>query len=184
MHIRGFGARMAMLTISKLAKGCGLSRSTLLYYESIGLLAAGVRTASGYRAYGPKDARRLEQICMYRDAGLKLEDIRAILDRPESDASPVLERRLSELNAEIERLHEHRRAILTLLHVKKSVWRRKMLTKDKLVSIMKAAGLTQTEMNKFHVEFERSAPQEHQEFLEYLKIPVEEIRTIREKSRA
>jgi hypothetical protein len=27
-----------MLTVSKLARHCGLSRSTLLYYESIGLL--------------------------------------------------------------------------------------------------------------------------------------------------
>ncbi len=172
-----------MLTVSKLARRCGLSRSTMLYYESIGLLKPAVRTAAGYRAYGEKDARRLEQICVYRGAGLKLEDIRAILDRPENEASPVLRRRLMELSAEIERLREHQRAILGLLRIKQSVWRKKMLTKDKLVSVMKASGLTEEAMDKFHVEFERSAPQEHQEFLEFLKISPEEIRTIREKSR-
>lgn len=58
-----------------------------------------------------------------------------------------------------------------------------MLTKDKLVSIMRAAGLTDEDMNKFHAEFERSAPAEHQEFLEFLKIPAGEIGEIREWSR-
>lgn len=172
-----------MLTVSKLARRCGLSRSTLLYYESIGLLKPAGRTAAGYRAYGDKDARRLEQICVYRDAGLKLEDIRAILDRPESDAATVLKRRLTELSAEMERLREHQRALLRMLRIKNSVWRKEMLTKDKLVSIMKASGLTEADMQKFHKEFERSAPQEHQEFLEFLKIPAAEVVTIRERSR-
>jgi MerR family transcriptional regulator, thiopeptide resistance regulator len=172
-----------MLSISQLARRCGLSRSTLLYYESIGLLKPAERTAARYRAYGEKDARRLEQICVYRDAGLKLDDILTILDRPDNDASSVLKRRLVELNAEMERLRGHQRAILRLLQVKNSVWRTQMVTKEKLVSIMKASGLTETDMQKFHAEFERSAPEEHQEFLEFLKIPPEEIRSIREQSR-
>jgi DNA-binding transcriptional MerR regulator len=172
-----------MLTISKLARRCGLSRSTLLYYESIGLLKPVSRTAARYRAYGEKDARRLEQICVYRDAGLKLDDIRTILDRPAHAAPPVLKRRLVELTAEIERLRSHRRAILRLLQIKASVWRKEMITKDKFVAVMKAAGLSQEDMHRFHVEFERSAPEEHQEFLEFLKIPKEEIGSIREWSR-
>jgi len=172
-----------MLTISKLAQRCGLSRTTLLYYESIGLLKPAPRTAAKYRAYGEKDVRRLEQICVYRDAGLKLEDIRAILDRPENDAGSVLKRRLVELNAEMERLRSHQRSILKLLNVKNSVWRTQMVTKEKLVSVMKASGMTEEDMQKFHAEFERSAPEEHQEFLEFLKIPKDEIQTIREWSR-
>jgi hypothetical protein len=58
-----------------------------------------------------------------------------------------------------------------------------MVTKDKLVSIMRASGLTEADMNRFHTEFEKSAPAEHQEFLEFLRIPADEIRTIREQSR-
>jgi len=172
-----------MLTVSNLARRCGLSRSTLLYYESIGLLKPALRTAAGYRAYGEKDLRRLEQICVYRDAGLKLDDIRTILDRPEHDAPPVLKRRLVELTAEIERLRGHQRAILRLLQIKASVWRKEMITKDKFVAVMKAAGLSPEDMHRFHVEFERSAPEEHQEFLEFLKIPKEEIGAIRKWSR-
>ena len=58
-----------------------------------------------------------------------------------------------------------------------------MLTKDKLVSIMRAAGLTEEDMHRFHREFEKAAPAEHQEFLEFLHIPAAEIVKIREWSR-
>jgi len=172
-----------MFTVSKLAKSCGLSRSTLLYYESVGLLKPAVRSAANYRAYGEKDLPRLQRICAYRDAGLKLDDIRRILDRPETDAASVLKRRLIELNAEIEALRDHQRAILSLLKSNQSLWRTKVITKDKLVSIMRASGLSEDDMQRFHIEFERNAPEEHQEFLEFLHIPAEEIRSIREWSR-
>ena len=172
-----------MLTVSKLARRCGLSRSTLLYYESIGLLKSTSRSAAGYRRYGENDLRRLEQVCAYRDAGLKLEDIRALLDRPEDDASSVLKRRLLELNAEIETLRNHQRAILKLLRHYDFRERTDMNTKEKWVSVMQAAGFTEADMRRWHVEFERSAPEEHQEFLEFLHIPKEEIGSIREWSR-
>jgi MerR family transcriptional regulator, thiopeptide resistance regulator len=170
-----------MLTVSRLARRFGLSRTTLLYYERAGLLKAAPRTSGNYRKYGEKDVLRLEQICTYRAAGLQIKDIRTILDRRESDAATVLRRRLVELNAEIERIRGHQRAILKLLQ--HSGLRTEAMTKEKWVSIMKAAGLTEDEMRRWHTEFERSAPEEHQEFLQYLQIPANEIRTIREKSR-
>ena len=52
-----------MYTIGKLAKKFDLSRSTLLYYDSIGLLKPSSRTESEYRQYSEDDAARLEQIC-------------------------------------------------------------------------------------------------------------------------
>ena len=170
-----------MLTVSKLAQRCGLSRSTVLYYESIGLLRPAVRSAAGYRRYGEEDLGRLRQICAYRDAGLKLEDIRALLERPEDDASSVLKRRLLEIDAEVETLRNHQRAILKLLQ--KFDERTEMNTKEKWVSVMRAAGFTEADMHRWHTAFERSAPEEHQEFLEFLHIPAEEILTIRERSR-
>jgi DNA-binding transcriptional MerR regulator len=172
-----------MLTVSKLARACGLSRGTLLYYESIGLLKPVSRSAAGYRRYGEQDLRRLRQICVYRDAGLKLEDIRALMDRPEDDASSVLKRRLAELNAAVETLRGHQRAILKLLRNYEFCERTDMNTKEKWVSIMQAAGFSEADMRRWHVEFERSAPEEHQEFLEFLHIPKEEIASIREWSR-
>src|ERR1041385_5566439 len=99
------------LTVTNLARACGLSRSTLLYYESMGLVKPARRSSGNYRVYGERDLQRLRQVRIYRDAGLKLADIRSILDRPQSEAAGVLERRMIELSVEIERLRDHQRAI-------------------------------------------------------------------------
>ena len=171
------------MTVSTLARKCGLSRSTLLYYESIGLVRRARRTTGNYRSYSEADLDRLRQVCAHRDAGLKLADIRAILDRRGSDASAVLERRLAELHAEIETLRSHQRAILKLLQNDNRIRRLRVITKEKWVSIMKASGFAEADMHRWHAEFERLAPEEHQEFLEFLHIPKEEIDGIREWSR-
>lgn len=171
-----------MWTVSKLAAHCGLSRGTLLYYESIGLLKPPARSAANYRRYGERDLQRLQQVCAYRHAGLTLDDIRAILDRRESDAAAVLKRRLMALDHEIETRRAHQRAILKLLK-NDSIGRNEMITKEKWVSIMKASGLTEADMHRWHAEFEKAAPEEHREFLEFLHIPAEEIQTIRDWSR-
>jgi MerR family transcriptional regulator, thiopeptide resistance regulator len=172
-----------MFTVTELARRCSLSRGTLLYYESIGLLNPPSRTAGNYRAYGEKDLQRLTQVCVYRKAGLKLADIRDLLDRPGGLASEVLERRLKEIDVEVDRLREHQRAIFRLLRSKRPFRRNDVVTKEKWVSVMKGAGFTEADMKRWHAEFERSAPDEHQEFLEFLHIPTEEIRKIRDWSK-
>jgi DNA-binding transcriptional MerR regulator len=171
-----------MWTVSELAKRCGLSRSTLLYYESIGLLKPASRTAANYRRYGERDLARLERICAYRNAGLKLADIRAVLDRPASDAVGVLNRRLVELDAEIQGLRAHQKSILQLLNKTTSLGRNLTMTKEKWTSIMRNAGFSEEDMWRWHGEFERSAGEDHQKFLEYLHIGESEIQAIREKS--
>ena len=103
------------MTVTRLARSCNLARSTVLYYESIGLLTRPRRSAGNYRVYSEKDLDRLRQICTYRDAGLTLADIRSILDAPGGNAAAVLRRRLTELSAGIERWREHQRAIARLL---------------------------------------------------------------------
>ena len=174
-----------MFTVTNLARRCGLSRGTLLYYESIGLLHAALRTQANYRSYNDRDLLRLQQIGAYRKAGLHLEDIAVILDRRESDSAAVLKRRLLELDREIEDKREHQRAILLLLRDATSLKGTKaMMTKEKWVSIMHAAGLSEEQMRRWHIEFEKSAPDDHQQFLESLHIPTEEIHGIREWSRA
>lgn len=172
-----------MLTVSKLARLCGLSRTTVLYYESIGLLTAARRGAGRYRIYSEPDISRLRQICAWRIAGLKLDDIQTIISpagpaRPENDISAVLKRRLMELEAEIEAKRNQQKSILLFLREKET-----QMTKEKWTSIMSAAGLSDEDMRRWHGEFERAAPEDHREFLEYLHIPGTEIETIREWSR-
>jgi MerR family transcriptional regulator, thiopeptide resistance regulator len=167
-----------MLTVSRLARLCGLSRTTVLYYESIGLLTPARRGTGRYRTYSEPDISRLRQICSWRHAGLKLDDIQTILAQPESDISAVLKRRLMELEAEIETKRNQQKSILLLLREKET-----HMTKEKWTSIMRAAGLSGEDMRRWHGEFERAAPEDHREFLEYLHIPGSEIETIREWSR-
>lgn len=169
------------MTVTLLARSCNLSRSTVLYYESAGLLGRPRRSAGNYRIYAEKDRERLRQICVYRNAGLTLADIRKLLDAPRNDAAAVLRRRMAEIGAEIACLQEHQRAIARLLNTSQ-LRRGLMITKEKWTSIMSSAGFSDADMRRWHTEFERSAPQEHQEFLEFLHIPAGEIKSIRQWS--
>jgi DNA-binding transcriptional MerR regulator len=172
-----------MMTVSILARRCGLSRTTLLYYESQGLLRKPPRTTGNYRAYSEQDLERVQHIGVLRKVGLSVADIRSLLVRPGGGAAAILERRLVAIDAEIEALRDHQRAILRLLQRSHRFGRQQMITKDKWVSIMRAAGFKDEDMDRWHAEFEKSAPQEHQEFLEFLHIGTEEIGKIREWSR-
>ena len=172
-----------MMTVSTLARSCGLSRSTLLYYESLGLLRKPPRTGGNYRAYTDRDLQRVQQIGVYRKVGLSLSAIRAVLDQSGGDAGAILERRLVAIDAEIDTLRGHQRDILRLLERSRSFRRNQMITKDRWVGIMRAAGFSEDAMKRWHVEFEKAAPAEHQEFLEFLHIPTDQIASIREWSR-
>jgi DNA-binding transcriptional MerR regulator len=132
------------LTVTRLARACGLARGTILYYESIGLLTRPRRSAGNYRLYSDRDLERLRQIRSYRDAGLNLDDIRSILDKPLNQAAGVLERRLVELTGEIARLREHQRSIGRLLQSTNQLRRMSMVTKEKWVEVMRAAGFPTT----------------------------------------
>ncbi len=59
-----------------------------------------------------------------------------------------------------------------------------MITKDRWVEIMRAAGLSDDDMHNWHRQFERLEPDAHQEFLESLGIDAGEIRQIRERCRS
>jgi MerR family transcriptional regulator, thiopeptide resistance regulator len=172
-----------MMTVSTLARRCGLSRTTLLYYETQGLLRRPPRTSGNYRAYSEQDLERVRHIGVLRKVGLSVAEIRLLLNRPGGGAAAILERRLVAIDAEIDALRDHQRAILRLLQRSRSFGRNQMITKDKWVAIMRAAGLKDEDMNRWHAEFEKNAPQEHQEFLEYLHIGADEIAKIREWSR-
>ncbi len=173
------------LTVTRLARACHIARSTVLYYESIGLLKRPRRTAGNYRLYSDADLDRLRQICAYRNSGLTLADIRSVVDAPQTaSAAAVLRRRMVELDGAIQQLRNHQQAIARLLRTNMLPRRDPMVTKEKWVAVMQSAGFTKDDMRRWHSEFEKSAPAEHQEFLEFLHIPPAEIAEIRGWSRA
>jgi DNA-binding transcriptional MerR regulator len=172
-----------MLRVSEIAKRSGLSRTTILYYESCGLLKPALRSSAQYRLYGDRELRVLDQIRLYRSVGMSVKDIRQLLASPENEAAALLKRRLRELEEEIGQLRRHQAAILRLLRSKNILRRTKDMTKEKWVTIMKSAGFSEDDMHRWHREFERAAPEDHQEFLKYLHIPEPEIRSIRDWSK-
>ncbi len=171
------------MTISLLARKHGLSRSTLLYYDRIGLLPAGGRLAHGYRHYTSADDERLHQICLYRRTGLPLTEIRRILGRPRKDLAAALERQLHEVLGQMEALRSRQRLIVELLKNRRLLEQVRNLDREKWVRLLRASGFTDDDLGRWHRDFERSDPAYHQRFLEFLGIPAGEIAAIRDWAR-
>ncbi len=172
-------------TVGALAKASGLSRSALLYYDRLGLLKPGRRSRARYRLYSAADADRLEQICLYRQMGIPLRDMRKLLAQSGASASAgILKKRLRVLGREIENLRRQQRTIVQLLKQKLLLEGVEMISKDRWVAIMRAAGLKDQDMHNWHIQFEKMEPEAHQEFLESLGIKADEIAKIREWSRS
>lgn len=172
-----------MYSIGKLCREFSLSRSTLLYYDTIGLLTASGRTQGNYRQYSEEDKKRLGQICAFREAGVPLSQIKDILDTGGINESSILEKRLNELNHEIRYLRLQQKLIVGMLKAKNQTDPKMPLDIQTLVSILKSTGLDEETLNHFHVEFEKNSPDSHQLFLEFLGAADEEIKHIRECSR-
>ena len=167
------------MNISALARRHGLSRSTLLYYDRIGLLKPSGRSGSGYREYSPGDDERLGQICLYRRTGLSLAEIRRLLGRPRRELAAALERQVFELSSEIEALRERQRVIVGLLKKPRLLERAGVMNRETWSDLLRASGFSDEDMRRWHRDFERREPRRHQRFLEFLGIPDDEIRTIR-----
>ncbi len=168
-----------MYTIGRLAKKFNLSRSTLLYYDSMGLLKPSSRSQGEYRLYSEADANRLEQICTYRQAGLALKDIANVLDSPDHSLVAVLENRLEELNQDIRKLREQQRFIVGLLQNRALFDRIGVMNVKTWTSLLSACGFSHGDMLRWHVHFERQTPEKHRQFLEFLCLPDREIEVIR-----
>jgi DNA-binding transcriptional MerR regulator len=170
-------------TVGVLARSVGLARSTLLYYDRIGLLSPSRRSTSRYRVYGEDARERLEAICTYRRVGLGLAEIRALLEARGGRTVAILTSRLESLNQEIAQLREQQRVIVRLLENRRLLGKARALDKRRWVQILASAGLDEAAMRRWHVEFETLAPESHQDFLESLGIPPSEIASIRAWSR-
>ncbi|MBL4811173.1 MAG: MerR family transcriptional regulator [Rhodobacteraceae bacterium] len=70
-------------SVGQLAKAAGLSVRSLHHYDHIGLLSPQRNYANGYRVYGRSEALRLQEILLWRDAGMALAEIAALLKQPQ-----------------------------------------------------------------------------------------------------
>jgi MerR family transcriptional regulator, thiopeptide resistance regulator len=173
-----------MFRIGELARQFGLSRSTLLYYNRVGLLAPSGRSESGYRIYSRADRDRLEAICSYRQAGLGIEDIRSIMAAAGDDTLAVIRQRLFAVGKEIEALKTKQRLLAGMLRLQGHGGPSTSVDKEMFVGLLRAAGMDDDAMLKLHAEFERRAPEAHHNFLLMLGITEQETDLIRQRSAA
>ena len=168
-----------MFSVGQLSRAFRLSRSTLLYYDSIGLLTPSGRSGANYRQYSDQDSERLRRICLLREVGVPLERIRTLLDQCGPCEITVLEQRLQELNQEIRCLRLKQQLIVAMLQ-SRGIGRSALLP-DKMafVAVLEAVGVTEQVMHEFHQQFEDRRPEFHQAFLEFLGMNDAEIGKIR-----
>lgn len=174
---------MKTSSISTLARAFGLSRSTLLYYDRIGLLKPSGRTGTGYRCYSEKDHRRLERICQFREAGLTLKDIAVVLSSGGKPGVKLLDKQMRENTANIVDLKKQQRILAGMLRRISSGNSQPPIDVDVWVEMLEAAGVNQKARKLWHMEFERRAPEAHNEFLLSLGIARDEVVRIRRWSR-
>ena len=78
---------MRRLSVRDVVKKTGLSRETLRYYENAGLLHPPQRGPNGYRQFMNTDLNRLQFILKTKKAGLKIREIRELIDLKEQGAA-------------------------------------------------------------------------------------------------
>jgi len=110
----------AQLRIGELARATGFSDKTLRFYDEIGLLRPSGRTPAGYRLYDGASAERLRFVRQAQALGLKLDDIRTILEIADAGRVPcehvlaVVDRELARVDDQMRRLRSLRRDLAAL----------------------------------------------------------------------
>lgn len=104
------------MLIGELAALSGLSHDTLRFYERQGLLHA-LRTAKGYRRYGPEAAARLTLIRLAQGLGFSLAEIREVLGQMDAlqggglgadQVQALLQGKLAQIDARLDALRSLR----------------------------------------------------------------------------
>lgn len=90
-----------MYTVKQLSQMAGITSRTLHYYDQIGLLKPSHVGDNGYRYYEEEALLRLQQILLYRELDIPLEQIKRIMGRHDFDVVDALENHKTELRRRI-----------------------------------------------------------------------------------
>lgn len=96
--------------IGEIAKLTGVTVRTLQYYDNIGIVPLEKESANGRRYYRESDLARLQQILFYKSLGLKIKDIKKLLEETVTEKQlisvlgkqrDILYRKLNDLRSNI-----------------------------------------------------------------------------------
>ncbi|AKK03939.1 MerR family transcriptional regulator [Corynebacterium epidermidicanis] len=105
------------LTIGEAASLLGISTRTLRHWDSIGLLSPSYRTWGDYRLYTESDVDKAWEILVYRETGMSLKDISAIVDG-QSSRTERLRAQQRHLQSQLVHLQRMQAAVNLLLEGK------------------------------------------------------------------
>ena len=121
-----------LYTVGEVAERFSLTVRTLRHWEAQGLLAPTARSWSNYRLYSAEDCARVQRVVIYRATGMKLIDIKSLLDSGDTAVEHLKRQR--------ERLVAHRRetdAMIEALDILlEDAMNDKALTVDEIGTIM------------------------------------------------
>jgi len=94
------------MPVGEVAARLGVTVRTLHHWDEIGLARPAARSTAGYRLYTGDDLERLRRILVYRELGLDLEAIRAVLDEHGGDVAEQLKVQRAQLAQRIAQLRD------------------------------------------------------------------------------
>ncbi len=98
------------LTAAKFAALHRINKSTLLYYDEIGLFSPAIKKPNGYRYYTYRQSSRLEMILTFRELGMSIDEIREYINEPSIEGlMEVLQEKILETDVAISRMKEIRK---------------------------------------------------------------------------
>jgi MerR family transcriptional regulator, thiopeptide resistance regulator len=102
--------------IGELAGATGVTVRALHHYEEIGLLVPAERTGSGHRVYDEENVRRLYRVLALRQLGLRLDEVRTLLDDG-ADLREAVRRHLGDVERRLAAQEDLRRRLAALLEL-------------------------------------------------------------------
>jgi MerR family copper efflux transcriptional regulator len=108
------------MNIGEAARRSGVPAKTIRYYESVGLIPAAGRTASGYRAYTANEVETLRFIQRARSLGFSVDDVGGLLElwrdrsRASADVKAIALKHVADIERKIAELESIRRTLLDL----------------------------------------------------------------------
>jgi Cu(I)-responsive transcriptional regulator len=110
------------MNIGQAASASGVSAKMIRYYESIGLIAAPLRTEAGYRVYAGDDVHALRFVKRARALGFSIEETRELLalwrdkSRASADVKAFALKHIGDLETRIAELQAMARTLSHLAH--------------------------------------------------------------------
>ncbi|MEV0335478.1 MerR family transcriptional regulator [Nocardia sp. NPDC050717] len=108
------------LTVGAAAELLGVTTRTLHHWDAVGLVHPSDRTPAGYRLYTAADLVRAQRVTVYRELGVPLDEIGALLDAPTADALATLRRQHDDLRAKTRQLQRMTAAVERMIAARES----------------------------------------------------------------